>query len=331
MGSTRTAIGIDVGGTGTKGALVRASGEIVGRVERPTLASGGTKGAVAAAEELLNKAVELGIEVDAVGIGAAGFVDAKSGTVTFAPNVTYDDPHIAEAVQAHTSLPTLVDNDANAACWGERAFGSARGSDYVSYLGMGTGIGSGFIEAGRLVRGFTGAGAEMGHTVIEILGPPCNCGLRGCLEQYASGQAIARMAREALADNPDSSILDFAGSIEEVSARDVARAAHEYDDTARSVLRRAGRALGIGLSNIANVFDPEVIVLGGGVVQSGEPFLGPARDEIARMSDAQRRRPLRIVLASLGGDAGIVGAAALALTEAPGRGSQSESEGSPAQ
>jgi glucokinase len=318
MEEARVAIGIDVGGTGTKGALVRDSGEIVARVERPTQFSGGTKGAVAVAEDLLVKAAELGIRVDAVGIGAAGFVDAKSGTITFSPNVTYDDPHIAQVVEAHTSLPTLVDNDANAACWGERAHGAAQGSDYVSYLGMGTGIGSGFIEAGRLVRGFTGAGAELGHTVIEALGPPCNCGLRGCLEQYASGQAIARMAREALAEDPHSSILDYAASVEEVRSLDVARAAHEYDETACSVLRRAGRALGIGLSNIANIFDPEVIVLGGAVVNAGEPFLGPARDEIARMSDAQRRRPLCIVIANLGGDAGIIGAAALALAEAPG-------------
>jgi glucokinase len=318
----RTAIGIDVGGTGTKAALVHDSGEIAARVERPTVFSGGTKGAIAVAEDLLVKATELGLEVEAIGIGAAGFIDTKSGTVTFAPNLTYDDPHIAEAVRKHTGLETLVDNDANAACWGERAHGSARGSDHVAYLGMGTGIGSGFIEAGSLVRGVTGAGAEMGHTVIEAYGPPCNCGLRGCLEQYASGQAIARMARETLAEDPVSAILDYASSIEEVTAADVSRAAHQYDDIACHVLRRAGRALAIGLSNIANIFDPEVIVLGGGVVQAGEPFLGPARDEFARMTQAQRRRPVRIVIAALGGDAGIIGAAALALAEA-----QTKSEG----
>jgi glucokinase len=317
VGVRRTAIGIDVGGTGTKAALVHDSGEIAARVERPTLFSGGTKGAIAVAEDLMAKAVELEIEIEAVGIGAAGFIDAARGTVTFAPNLTYDDPNIAQAVRTHTGLPTLADNDANAACWGERAHGSARGSDHVAYLGMGTGIGSGFIEAGRLVRGLTGAGAEMGHTVIEAFGPWCKCGLRGCLEQYASGQAIARMAKEALAEDPASSILNYAASIEEVTTADVSRAAHEYDETACAVLRRAGRALAIGLSNIANIFDPEVIVLGGGVVLAGEPFLGPARDEIARMTQAQRRRPLRIVIAALGGDAGIIGAAALALAEAP--------------
>jgi glucokinase len=126
------------------------------------------------------------------------------------------------------------------------------------------------------------------------------------------------MAREALAEDLASSILDHATSIAEVTAADVSRAAHEYDETACTVLRRAGRALAIGLSNIANLFDPEVIVLGGGVVRAGEPFLGPARDEIARMTQAQRRRPLRIVIAALGGDAGIIGAASLALAETPG-------------
>jgi glucokinase len=315
--STRTAaIGVDVGGTGTKAALVSELGEKLIRLERPTDRHAGTKGVLDIVDALLREASGLGVEVDAIGVGAAGFIDAERGTVTFAPNLSYDDPNVRDAVTARTGLPAVVDNDANASVWGERAHGAAQGADHVAYVGVGTGIGSGFIIDGRLLRGLTGAGAEIGHTVVEGLGIQCGCGLRGCLEQYASGQAITRLARDAVDEDPDSSILAFAGSAEAITAEHVARAAREYDESARAVLKRAGRALGVGLSNVANVFDPEVIVLGGGVIGAGEPFLGPARDELARMTAAQRRRPMRLVVTSLGGDNGIIGAAALARGEA---------------
>lgn len=285
-------------------------GRLLDRVERPTDTSAGTKGIIAVVEELIAKTER----VDAIGVGAAGFVNAATGSITFSPNLQYDDPQIADAVRSRAgSIPVIVDNDANAAALGETTFGSARGSDYVAFLTLGTGIGSGFIERGRLVRGYTGAGAEIGHMVIDPAGPPCPCGLRGCFEQLASGSAIGRMGREAVADDPDSSILAFAGSADAITGRHVAQAAREYDETARAVLRKAGRALGVGLSNVVNIFDPEVIVLGGGVVQAGEPFLGPARDRLHEMTAAQRRRPMRIDVTSLKEDAGLLGAAALAF------------------
>lgn len=307
------AIGVDIGGTGTKAGVVNEHGEIVARVERPTDSSAGTKSIIAAVEDLLQRVPELNVEVGAIGIGAAGFIDHDNGSVFFSPNLTYDDPHIRDALQTRVGLPVTVENDANAAAWGERTFGTARGSNHVAMLTIGTGIGSGFIVDGRLIRGFRGAGAEFGHVVIDPQGPPCTCGLRGCLEQLASGTAIARLARAAVAKDPDSSIVAFSGGPEAITAEHVAKAAREYDETARAVLRRAGEALGIGLSNVVNVFDPEVIVLGGGAVDIGEPFLGPARDRLVELTNAQHRRPMRLDLALLGNDAGTVGAAALAL------------------
>ena len=305
-------IGVDIGGTLTRGALVDREGDVALRIERPTDPSAGTKCIVAVVEELLGRTDVA--RASAIGVGAAGFIDAATGTVTFSPNLSYDDPHVADAVaQRSGGLPVTVDNDANVAALGERAFGTARGSDYVAYLTIGTGIGGGFIDRGTLVRGFTGAGAEIGHMIVDPNGPQCPCGLRGCFEQMASGTAIARMAREAVADDPDSSILAFAGSVEAITGKDVARAAREYDETARLVLRRAGRSLGIGLSNVVNIFDPEVIVLGGSAVRAGEPFLGPARDQLFAMTKAQRRRPQRIDITALEGDAGLLGAAALAF------------------
>jgi glucokinase len=312
MARTRAALGVDVGGTATKAALVDRRGSALVRFQRPTEHNAGTKGIIAVVEELVRRAGELGVTVEGIGIGAAGFIDADSGSVTFAPNVVYDDPQIGVAVRSRVGIPVVVDNDANAAVWGERSFGAARGSDHVAYATVGTGIGSGFVVEGRLLRGFSGAGAELGHTIVDPAGPRCGCGLRGCLEQFGSGIGIARMARESLQDDRDSSILAFAGSIDAVTAKDVARAAHQYDATAARVLASAGKYLGIGLSNIANIFDPEVIVLSGSVIKAGEPFLGPVRDELFRLTAAQRRRPMRLDVTSLGGDAGIVGAAALA-------------------
>lgn len=307
------AIGIDVGGTGTKGGIVSREGDVVERCKVATDVHAGTKGILEVADRLLESAGRTGLQVEAIGVGAAGFVDFAKGSVTFSPNLVYDDPHISNALRSHTGLRALVDNDANAAAWGERTFGSARGLDHLAMLTLGTGVGSGFVVDGRLLRGSTGAGAEFGHLVIDPDGPDCKCGLKGCLEQFASGQAIARMGRAAALKDPESSMIAFAGSADKISSADVARAAREYDQTARAVLREAGHALAIGLSNIVNLFDPQVIVLGGSVAKAGEAYLGPARDGLAQMTSAQRRRPMRLDVTKLGDDAGILGAAALAL------------------
>jgi glucokinase len=316
MTSDRAAVGIDVGGTNTKGAIVLRDSRILDRVELATDPTAGTKGILAVAEELLSRGSDAGADVKCIGIGAAGFINAPTGSVTFAPNLTYDDPQIALAVHSRTDLPVIVDNDANAAAWGERAFGTARGCDDMVLLTLGTGIGSGFIAGGRLVRGHTGAGAEFGHVVIDPDGPQCRCGLRGCLEQFASGEAIEKMAKRSIRDNPDSSILSFAGSADQIEGKHVAMAARERDTVALEVLRKAGFYLGIGLSNLVNLFDPETIVLGGSVVRAGEAYLGPARDQLFAMTTAQRRRPMRLDVTSLGNDAGILGAAALAFDQA---------------
>ena len=309
----RTAIGVDVGGTGTKAAIVDTEGNVLARSERPTDPSAGTKGILAVIEDLASKAPDLSAEISGVGVGLAGFVDPATGAVIFSPNITFDDPHVAAAVRARIDCPVLVDNDANAAVWGEYKFGTAKGLDHVSMVAIGTGVGSGFVVDGRLLRGATGAAAELGHMVIDPDGPQCPCGLRGCLEQFASGNAIRRMAMEAVEQDPSSSIIAFAGTPSSITAKHVAQAARQLDETARAVLRTAGRALGTGLSNVVNIFDPQVIVLGGGVVNAGEPYLGPARDRLAEMTHAQRRRPMRIDQASLGNDAGVIGAAALVL------------------
>lgn len=312
----QTAIGVDVGGTGTKAALVTDAGEVLLRVERTTDRSAGTKGIIEVIDDVIRLAHKVEASPSAVGVGAAGFIDATTGSVIFAPNLTYDDPHVADAVRARIGLPVVVDNDANAAAWGERTFGVAHGLDHVVLLTLGTGIGSGFVIGGKLLRGSTGAGAEFGHTIVDPDGPECPCGLRGCIEQLASGGAIGRVARRAAEGNPTTTMIDIAGSVEAITAEHVAKAAREYDELALTIMREAGVWLGVGLSNIANLFDPQSIVLGGGVVKAGEAFLGVARDKLVAMTGAQRRRPMRLDVTALGSDAGIVGAAALAFHEA---------------
>ena len=306
----RATLGIDVGGTTTKAALVDRDGSILERSERPTDPSAATKGVIAVVDDLLQRATEIGVEVVAVGVGAAGFVSGD--TVIFSPNLVYDDPSLEAAVRARSGVPAVIENDANVAAWGERSFGTARGIDDLALITLGTGIGSGFVVEGRLLRGYSGSAGELGHTVVDPTGPPCGCGLRGCLEQFASGEAIARMGREAAQQDPDTTMIAFAGAIDQIQGEHVAKAAREYDESARAVLRKAGRALAIGLSNVANLFDPELIVLAGGVTRAGEPFLGPARDELARMTSEQKRRPMRLDVSTLSGDAGILGASALA-------------------
>ncbi len=316
MSGSRVAVGVDIGGTATKAALVSETGTIFHRAEHATDPNAGTKGIVAIVEKMMTVAEAARLKVVGVGVGAAGFIDFASGSVTFSPNLVYDDPAIGAAVEKVVPVPVAVDNDANVAAWGERTFGAAPGANDLVLLTLGTGIGSGIIQNGRLVRGYTGAGAEFGHTIVEVGGPQCGCGLRGCIEQFASGQAIERMAREAVVGDPASSILDFATSPEAITGQDVAKAAREMDETARAVLRKAGTYLGIGMSNIANLFDPEVIVLSGSVVGAGEPYLGPARDTLAEMTATQKRRPMRVDLSTLEFDAGIAGAAALAFDKA---------------
>jgi len=313
--SDRAAIGVDVGGTRTRAGIVDQTGQVLMRTERPTETTAGTKGIIAVVEDLLARDADMDVTVGCVGIGAAGFIDEARGAVTFSPNLVYDDPSIRDAVEARSGLPVVVDNDANVAAWGERTFGSVRGTSDLALITLGTGIGSGFVINGRLLRGYSGAAAELGHMVIDPDGPECGCGLKGCLEQFASGQAIERMGREAVEQDPRSSILAFAGTADAITAEHVARAAREYDETARTVLRRAGRSLGIGLSNVANIFDPEVIILAGGVLGAGEAYLGAARDRFVAMTEAQKRRPMRLDVTSLGKDMGIIGAAALALHE----------------
>lgn len=304
----RTAVGVDIGGTKVAAMLVSGSGEVSERALAET-DPGDIEATMETVYRLVSEVRSGGMPA-AVGVGAAGMVEFPAGIMRWAPNLAWRDLPIRDLVEERTGLPTLVDNDANAAAWGEFCFGGARDEQHALVVTVGTGIGGGIIDDGRLFRGAHGFGAEIGHIIVEPGGPRCGCGNLGCWEQVASGQAIDRLARQT---KPGSAIARLAGD-HEITGLFVSRAAVEGDAEAIGILETVGRRLGEGLAGLVNILDPEVVVVGGGVADVGDLLLDPARRAFRDAIEAPDHRPeVPIVPALLGNDAGAVGAAALAL------------------
>jgi glucokinase len=257
----------------------------------------------------------------AVGFGIPSLVERSTGTSLWSVHLPLDGVPFAELMSARLGLPLVVENDATAAAVGEHRHGAARGARDVVMLTLGTGIGGGLILDGRAYRGSRGAGAELGHMVVDLDGPDCfgACPGRGCLEAVASGKAIARDAEAAARGAPDSALGRALARGEEITALGVTVAALEGDAVAGRVLDQVGRRLGAGLAGLVNAFNPEVVVVGGGVMAAGELLLGPAREVVAERALAPAREAVRIVAAALGDEAGMIGAATLALDAAGAR------------
>jgi glucokinase len=253
----------------------------------------------------------------AVGVGAAGLIDAGEGVLRFSPNLAWRDLPIAARVREALGLPCQVDNDANTAAYAEYRFGAGRGYRHMLLVTVGTGIGGGIVSDGRLFRGANGFAAEVGHIIVEPGGPLCGCGNRGCWEQVAAGRAIDRMGREEAREHENSILRRLAdGDPEKVTGRLVSEAARRGDDAARHILSEAGRRLGEGIAGLVNVLDPQVVVVGGGAIVAGDLLLEPARASFRDAVEGPEFRPrVPLVAAELGNDAGAVGAAALALEE----------------
>ena len=314
--------GVDIGGTKVFAALVNEDGSIRERANRATNPEAGTGSIIRALEDLVGTAGVVR-RAAAVGVSAAAYVEQPSGRIAFSPNLTYEQPDVAGAVRQRFGVDVVVENDANAAAWAEQQYGAARGSDEMIMLTVGTGIGGGVVIRGELFRGHLGFGAELGHITLVEGGPQCACGERGCLEALASGTAIGRMAREGIGAAPGSIIMELAGdSPNRITGALVSEAAHAGDEFAAEVLHRAGRWLGVGLASLVNAFDPAVIVIGGGGAAAGWFLLEPARLELDRRLGARRPVP-PIVTATLGNDAGAIGAASLARIRVEGRGAPS--------
>lgn len=313
----RLAVGLDIGGTKVAGMLVRDDGTVVQQTVEQTPAAD-VDATLETAYEIFAELAHAG-EPEAVGVGAAGMVEYETGIIRSTPNLMWrDDFPIRDLVAERIGLPCVVENDANAAAWAEYLFGAGAGYGHVLTITVGTGIGGAVIAGGALYRGAHGFAAEIGHFIVEPGGPRCGCGNLGCWEQVASGRALDRLGREEAARDPSSRIAQIAGE-DEVNGMHIGRAAAEGDARAQQIIAEVGRRLGEGLAGLVNILDPEIIVVGGGVAEIGEPLLGPAGRSFLEAVEAPAHRPeIPIVPAKMGNDAGGIGAAMLALQSLQG-------------
>ncbi|MGD9891781.1 MAG: ROK family protein [Dehalococcoidia bacterium] len=283
---------------------------------RPTEVERGADAVIGRIAESINAAATAVTTGDrrlaAIGVAAPGPIDVERGLILHAPNLPgWRNVPLGGRLSAIFGCPAVLENDANAAGLGEFLFGAGRGARHMIYLTVSTGIGAGLILDGQLYRGASGAAGELGHVVVDETGPLCGCGRRGCLEVFASGTAIAARAAEAIVAGRPTSIARYAGR-NGVAAEHVAQAAADGDPVARAIIGRAAHALGLGLADIVNIFNPDLIVIGGGTAQIGPPLLDPAMETMRANAFAGPVAHVRVVPAALGGRAAAMGALALA-------------------
>jgi glucokinase len=319
----RSVLALDLGGTKIITAAVLSTGEIVSRKYSLTLADEGpwpiiNKLSSAVAETMAQAKLKTS-DIAGIGIAAAGIIDTKEGIVTTSPNLPgWRDVPLRDIIAERLGLTTYLINDASAAALGEHRFGAGRGVDNLIYLTVSTGIGGGIIIDGELYLGADGCAGEIGHMIIETHGPQCNCGKFGCLEALASGSAMTKESVRRLNQGEKSSIIRLVdGRLESITAETVSLAARKGDSLACDIVARAATYLGIGLANLVNIFNPELIVIGGGVSKMGNMLLAPARKAISEIAFKLPARTARIVRARLGSNAGIIGAAVYVFEQQP--------------
>lgn len=313
----RHVIAVDLGGTNIRVAVITESGKMEHRTRMPTHASEGPDAVIARIGGLINEvAREAQLEPEVpVGVASPGPLNPRTGVVHYTPNLPgWRDVAVVEKLTAIVNRPVTLANDGNCGALGEAMFGSAKGVRNLVYLALGTGIGGGVISEGVLIDGKNGLGAEVGHTCVALDGPRCTCGSIGCLESFAAGWAIQAEA-EHVATTADGDLMRKLAGEGRIHAGIVADAARQGDPAAKSLLDRAGRALGAAMGSFVNMFDPEMIVIGGGVAKLGELLLGPAKLTMPAHCFVDMRRDMPITYSALGTDTGIFGAAALAFAQ----------------
>jgi glucokinase len=311
----RRTIGVDMGGTKLLAGAVDTGLSVHYRAQRTLTGLDQSAVLDIAVQAVQEVRQEAGDEIAAVGFGIPCLMDQRTGRGVVAVNLPLADIPFGAIMAERLGLPVFVDNDANLAMLAEHRAGAARGADEALLLTIGTGIGGGMILRGELYHGAIGAAAELGHVVIDKDGPPCqgNCPNHGCVESLASGTALAREALRLARERPESGLGRALAQGRELAGPLVTELAHDGDAAALEVLDVIGTNLGVALASFTNIFNPEVIVIGGGVIGAGELLLEPARREVARRSLPPSRDEVRIVAAQFGVEAGMVGAAALAF------------------
>ena len=305
-------IGIDLGGTNIKGAVVGESGEILREASRRTETARGAERVMDQMAELIRE-LENGLEISGVGIGCPGTVDNAAGVVRYANNLGWAQVDLRGGLEARTGYAPQIANDANAAALGEALAGCAKGAKSAVILTLGTGVGGGVVLDGKLLTGYTGAAAEPGHMVIVDGGAPCTCGRRGCLEAYASATALIQMTKEAMARLPESKMHAVAAALGEVNGLVAFSARDEQDAAGAEVVERYIHYLALGVANVINLFFPEVVALSGGVANQGERLLSELSDKVRQQvyGGQYAEKHTRLALCTLGYQAGVIGAAML--------------------
>jgi glucokinase len=310
------AIGIDIGGTKIAGALVDPHGGIIRESRVPTPAQ--DSDAIADCVVALIQELSEGVEVIAAGIAVAGFIDADRANIIYSPNLSFRNEPLKAKLQARLECAVFIENDANAAGWAEYRFGAGRQVKHMAMLTIGTGVGGAIVVDGQLLRGGFGIAGELGHIRLVPDGRLCGCGQKGCLEQYGSGTALLRAARELVAseDPQGARLAELQAEAGELTGAQVYQAIIERDSGALGILTQLGTWLGQAAASLVAVLDPEVIVIGGGVSAAGDLLLDPIKKAFDEHLPASAFRPhLRFAIAEFVNDAGVVGAADLARRE----------------
>lgn len=319
----RYIVGVDVGGTNiVVGTVAQDGSEILGVESSPTAAEKGPDAVVERIVELARRSMAQapGRDIAGVGIGSPGPLDTKSGIVLLTPNLGWHNMPLRDRVVEGLGLPATLDNDANCAVFGEWWRGAARGVDHVVGLTIGTGIGGGIVLSGDIYHGASDIAGELGHMTIESSGRRCKCGNYGCLEAYASGPAIAARAVEGVEAGADTSLPRYVeGELGRITAQVVYQAAHDGDEYALEVVRDTAKFLGAGVANIINIFNPQVVVICGGVTLAGDSLFVPLRGEVKRRAFKPAVDVCRILPGELTGTAGVWGAAAVFIKRTWGR------------
>ena len=308
-------IGIDIGGTKVLGALVDTSGTVALEKRIPSPAQDPDQMLEVVASLITELADAAGQELEAVGVAAAGFIDATGSTVLYAPNLKWRNEPLRERLEQRTKLAVVIENDANAAGWAEFRFGAGQGTKDMAMLTLGTGVGGAIISDGQLRRGGFGIAGELGHIRVVRDGRPCGCGRKGCVEQYASGTALLNAAKALVASNdPAAAMLaQLSPSAGQLTGQHIAQALLAGDSGARALIEDLGQYLGEAMGSITAALDPEVYVIGGGLSEAGELVLEPIRRSFEAEVPANGFRPVaKVVGATFSNQAGVIGAADLA-------------------
>lgn len=317
------AIGVDLGGTKILTALVQNDGTIISRIEVNTdVAQGGdavVNQVLESIQKILNQNKTIKQDIVGIGVATAGVIDTKKKNIVFASNLGLTDTPIGLLIEERFELPVWIGNDANVAVIGEWIWGAGQGLQNIIYITISTGIGAGFISEGRLITGTSDNAGEFGHISIDINGPKCACGNYGCLENYAAGTAIAKLARQKITGELNLIYEKDSMKLSSITSKEVSRAALMEESFAIEILERAGFYIGVGVTNLIHLFNPEIVIFGGGVMNADRILLPIIQNTVKERCIPLMEKKVRLVKSLLGSDAGVMGAAGLIFAELPNK------------